>query len=213
MLMRMFDLQDKIVLAVEKSLETILSPNESNRPYPAENIADISLDKDRLKKSRSLMRVNHAGEIAAQALYNGQAVFARSEETIVHLEKSAEEEKDHLAWCAKRIDELEGKRSLLDPFWYLGSFPLGLVVGLTSDQFSLGFIAETEEQVGKQIKDHINKMPKDDLKSQAILKQMAEDEAEHGSHAKNMGGVKMPHLLTKLMSIGGEILRKVAYKI
>ena len=92
--MRMFDLQDKIVLAVEKSLETILSPNESNRPYPAENIADISLDKNRLKKSRSLMRVNHAGEIAAQALYNGQAVFARSEETIAHLEKSAEEEKE-----------------------------------------------------------------------------------------------------------------------
>ena len=211
--MRMFDLQDKIVLAVEKSLETILSPNESNRPYPAENIADISLDKDRLKKSRSLMRVNHAGEIAAQALYNGQAVFARSEETIAHLEKSAEEEKDHLAWCAKRIDELEGKRSLLDPFWYLGSFTLGLVVGLPNDQFSLGFIAETEEQVCKHIKDHINKMPKNDLKSQAILKQMAEDEAEHGSHAKKMGGVKMPHLLTKLMSIGGEILRKVAYKI
>ena len=127
MLMRMFDIQDKIVLAVEKSLEPILSPNESNRPYPAENIADISLDKDRLKKSRSLMRVNHAGEIAAQALYNGQAVFARSEETIAHLEKAAEEEKDHLAWCAKRIDELEGKRSLLDPFWYLGSFTLGLV--------------------------------------------------------------------------------------
>ena len=159
------------------------------------------------------MRVNHSGEIAAQALYNGQMLFSRSEETKSHLEEAANEEKDHLAWCAKRIEELNGSESIFNPFWYLGSFSIGLIVGMNSDKFSLGFIAETEEQVGNHIKNHLERMPKDDSRSKAVLRKMEEDEEAHGSDAREMGGSKMPFLVSKLMSFGGEALRKISYII
>jgi ubiquinone biosynthesis monooxygenase Coq7 len=156
------------------------------------------------------MRVNHAGEIAAQALYSGQSLLARSAATRSVLDNAAREERDHLAWCAARIDELGGRTSLLTPLWYLGSFGIGMLAGLRPDADSLGFVSETERQVEAHLRDHLQRLPARDEKSAAILKQMAEDEVHHGTTAALAGGTELPAAIRGCMKVGGEILRRIA---
>jgi ubiquinone biosynthesis monooxygenase Coq7 len=172
-----------------------------------------ALDAEARRTSIELMRVNHAGEVAAQALYSGQAVMARAAATREHLAQAGREEQDHLAWCSERLEELGGRPSLLVPGWYAGAFAIGLVAGATNDRISLGFVAETERQVEAHIQDHLDRLPGADRKSAAILQRMASDEAHHGTTAQLAGGVPLPGPIRSLMTLGGQILRIVAAKV
>ena len=203
--------QDKLVSALSQAAQTLTTPPSPNRPSPAGKLPEPDLEPSDRLRSVALMRVNHAGEIAAQALYRGQAIVARSKKTRTQLLEAAEEEQDHLAWCAERLVQLEGKPSRLDPFWYLGSFCIGVLAGGPGDPMSLGFVAETERQVEAHIEDHLDRLPKTDTKSAAILKRMANDEAHHGTTARLAGGTDLPAPVRFVMACGGGILRRVAF--
>ena len=208
----MISWQDRLVAAADQALRTLATPANNSRPSPAEELLNPKLTLKEREQSGALMRVNHAGEIAAQALYSGQAIMARSEETRAHLLNAASEEEDHLSWCSTRIDELGGSRSLLNPIWYGGSFLLGMLAGAAGDKTSLGFIAETEDQVEAHITDHLGRLPDQDTKSRAILEKMAADEAHHGTTARLCGGTELPKPVKSLMALGGEILRQTALR-
>lgn len=201
---------DRLIAAVDQGLRAIAAPPVATRPSPAGALAEPGLSADERRSSGALMRVNHAGEIAAQALYTGQALFARSPATRDLLDNAAREERDHLAWCAARIDELDGRRSLLTPFWYVGSFGIGVLAGLRADSESLGFVRETERQVEAHLRDHLSRLPANDEKSAAILSRMAEDEAHHGTTAALAGGAELPTAIRRCMRLGGEVLRQIA---
>jgi ubiquinone biosynthesis monooxygenase Coq7 len=201
---------DRLVAAVDQGLRAVAAPPVATRPSPAAALAEPRLSPDERRSSASLMRVNHAGEIAAQALYSGQALFARSESTRELLANAAREERDHLAWCASRVEELGGRTSRLTPFWYLGSFAIGVLAGLRADADSLGFVRETERQVEAHLRDHLQRLPAQDEKSVAILKRMAEDEVHHGTTAALAGGAELPAAIRGCMRVGGEIVRRIA---
>ena len=196
---------------LDTTLRTLFAPGPAARPSPAAAEPETPLSREDRDMSSALMRVNHAGEISAQALYTGQALAARSETTRKHLLAAAAEEQDHLAWCAERIDELGGRRSRLDPIWYLGSLGIGVLAAATGDRASFGFIVETERQVEAHLDDHLGRLPQRDLKSRAILRQMAADEARHGSMAEDAGGRQLPEPMRRLMGLGGEMLRRIAF--
>ncbi|HEX7237178.1 MAG TPA: 2-polyprenyl-3-methyl-6-methoxy-1,4-benzoquinone monooxygenase [Gammaproteobacteria bacterium] len=201
---------DRLIAAVEQGLRAVAAPPVSTRPSPAAALTEPALSDDDRRTSAALMRVNHAGEIAAQALYSGQALFARSPATRQVLEDAAREERDHLAWCATRIAELGGRTSLLTPLWYAGSFAIGALAGLRADTESLGFVSETERQVETHLRDHLQRLPSHDEKSAAILSRMAEDEVHHGTTAALAGGAELPAAIRGGMKVGGEILRRIA---
>ncbi len=201
---------DRLIAAAEQGLRAVAAPPVSTRPSPAAALAEPALSDDDRRTSAALMRVNHAGEIAAQALYSGQALFARSPATRQVLEDAAREERDHLAWCAARIDELGGRTSLLTPLWYAGSFAIGVLAGLRADAESLGFVSETERQVETHLRDHLQRLPSHDEKSAAILSRMAEDEVHHGTTAALAGGAELPAAIRGCMKVGGEFLRRIA---
>ena len=211
--MRMMGFPDRLISAADEALRTLSGARGPARPSPNADIPETELDSADCRASAALMRVNHAGEIAAQALYSGQAIFARSEQTREHLLQAGREEQDHLAWCKERLDELDARPSLLAPAWYAGAFALGLLAGAAGDRVSLGFIAETERQVESHIHDHLSRLPARDRKSAAILERMAADEAHHGTTARLAGGVELPRPVRSLMTIGGEFLRRVAAKV
>jgi len=202
--------QDQLIAAADQALRSLTGPTRASRPSPADGLSDVTLTAKERRTSSALMRVNHAGEIAAQALYSGQSVMARSARTRDYLLQAADDEQDHLAWCAQRIVELDGRRSLLDPAWYAGSFLLGVLAGSAGDRVSLGFIAETESQVEAHIQDHLNRLPLTDIKSKAILDTMATDEAHHGTTARLCGGISLPRPVRSLMALGGGLLRRTA---
>lgn len=208
-----FSWSDRIICAADEALRTLHGSPRRACPSPTANLAEPDLDAADRAKSAALMRVNHAGEIAAQALYTGQAIFARNDRTRRHLLQAGREEREHLAWCEARLEELDAGPSLLTPAWYAGAFALGLLAGAAGDRVSLGFIAETEKQVEAHIHDHLARLPAQDHKSAAILEQMAADEAHHGTTAKLAGGVELPQAARSAMAIGGEILRQVAAKL
>jgi 3-demethoxyubiquinol 3-hydroxylase len=201
---------DRLVAALDQGLRAIAAPAAATRASPAASAPVSELSADERRNSAALMRVNHAGEIAAQALYNGQSLVARAAGTRELLEAAAREERDHLAWCAARIEELGGRPSLLTPFWYAGSFAIGMLAGLRADADSLGFVRETERQVETHLRDHLSRLPERDAKSAAILSRMAEDEAHHGTTAALAGGTELPAAVRGCMTIGGEILRRIA---
>ena len=201
---------DRLISAVEQGLRAVAAPPVSTRPSPAAALPEPVLSGDERRTSAALMRVNHAGEIAAQALYSGQSLFARSPETRDLLAKAAREERDHLAWCAARVEELGGRTSLLTPLWYAGSFGIGVLAGLRADVESLGFVRETERQVEAHLRDHLGRLPAHDEKSAAILSRMAEDEMHHGTTAMLAGGAELPAAIGAVMKIGGETLRRIA---
>jgi ubiquinone biosynthesis monooxygenase Coq7 len=205
--------QDRIVGALDEALRTLAGHGHIGRPNPGESIEEPALAADERAASGALMRVNHAGEIAAQALYSGQAVLARSARTREHLRRAGREEQDHLGWCRTRLAELGTRPSLLTPAWYGGAFAIGLVAGAAGDRYSLGFIAETERQVEAHIKDHLVRLPARDTRSAAILEHMAADEAHHGTTAQHAGGLELPIAVKAAMRLGGEILRRVAEKV
>jgi ubiquinone biosynthesis monooxygenase Coq7 len=201
---------DRLISALEQGLRAVAAPPAATRPSPAAALAEPTLSADERRMSAALLRVNHAGEIAAQALYSGQSLFARSEATRSVLANAAREERDHLAWCAARIEELGGRTSLLTPLWYVGSFGIGVLAGLRPDADSLGFVRETERQVEAHLRDHLQRLPAHDERSAAILSQMTEDEAHHGTTAAVAGGVELPAAIRNGMKVGGEILRRIA---
>ena len=159
------------------------------------------------------MRVNHAGEVAAQALYQGQAVTARQDSVRAAMEKAALEENDHLAWCAQRIHELSGHPSYLNPAWYAGSFAIGVLAGLAGDAWGLGFVVETEHQVVRHLDNHLRQLPESDLKSRAILEQMRQDESHHATVALESGGNELPDEIRILMSLASQVMIRTAYWI
>lgn len=205
--------KDRLIAACDQGLKTLAATPGANRPSPAEGIPEAPLSPADRAESIRLMRVNRAGEISAQALYTGQAIFARDQRTADHLARAAAEEVDHLAWCTERIEELDGRTSLLDPAWYLGSIAIGALAGLKGDATSLGFVAETERQVESHIDDHLSRLPDQDAKSRAILAQMAADEARHGREASAAGAEEIREPVRTFMAVGGEVLRRLAYRL
>jgi 3-demethoxyubiquinol 3-hydroxylase len=202
---------DRLIATVDQGLRTIAAAPLAARPSPADAIAEQApLDAGERRRSAALLRVNHAGELAAQALYEGQALLARSESTRRQLRAAAGEERDHLAWCAQRLRDLGGRRSILDPFWYAGSFCIGLAAAACGDRMSLGFVTETERQVEAHLRDHLDRLPAGDRKSAAVLTQMAADETHHGTMAALAGGADLPWPIRRCMAIGGGILRRAA---
>jgi ubiquinone biosynthesis monooxygenase Coq7 len=206
---------DQAIAVLDQGLRTVHSRTQAKRPSPADPIsqADPALSSRERAESVRLMRVNRAGEIAAQALYSAQALFARDAETAAHLRRAAGEENDHLAWCSQRIDELGGRHSVLDPIWYLASTAVGSLAGICGDTVSLGFVAETERQVEAHLGDHLRRLPSGDIKSRAILEQMAADEARHGIEAARAGGQTIREPVRSLMALGGGVLRRLAYRL
>jgi 3-demethoxyubiquinol 3-hydroxylase len=204
-------LPDRLIASLDEALRTLAVRQAASRPNPAQDMPDTPLSRDERRVSSRLMRVNHAGEVAAQALYTGQAVGARTAETRTHLLDAAREERDHLEWCRERVSELGGRTSMLGPFWYAGSFCIGLAAGRFGDPMSLGFVSETERQVEAHLEDHLARLPARDAKSRAILEKMALDEASHGTAARAAGGVSLPFPIRGLMHLGGEVLRRTAY--
>jgi ubiquinone biosynthesis monooxygenase Coq7 len=204
---------DRLIAALDEGLRAVAVPATAIRPSPAEAVAEGDLSAAERRQSAALMRVNHAGEIAAQALYHGQALVARSDAARELFVDAAREERDHLAWCAARIDELGGRVSRLTPFWYAGSFCVGVLAGAADDARSLGFVSETERQVEAHLRDHLRRLPPQDAKSAAILARMREDEVHHGTTATLAGGTELPGLVRRCMALGGEILRRVSFVV
>ncbi|MDH5515366.1 MAG: 2-polyprenyl-3-methyl-6-methoxy-1,4-benzoquinone monooxygenase [Gammaproteobacteria bacterium] len=205
---------DEVIGQADQALRTVFGePTGSGRPDPARAREDGELTAAGKARSLNLMRVNHAGEVCAQALYQGQALTARQDETRRQMAQAAEEENDHLLWCRHRIHELGGHTSLLNPLWYSGSLAIGAATGLLGDKWSLGFLAETEQQVVRHLEDHLQRLPENDGKSRAILEQMKIDEGEHRTTALNAGGVELPDPVKRLMTLASRVMTTTAYRI
>jgi ubiquinone biosynthesis monooxygenase Coq7 len=183
-------------------------PISSVNISPAENIKENILSDVEKHQSQSMMRVNLAGEVAAQGLYRGQLLLARDELLKKDLERAAQEEFDHYVWCAERLKEFDARPSVFNPIWYAGAFTIGLVAAILSDKISLGFIIATEEQVGRHLASHLYKLPKTDKKSRAIVAQMYEDEISHAEHAEHEGGVRLPVLIQEIMHWMAQVMIK-----
>ena len=186
---RDFSLVDRALVRLDGIVKSAMGPHLAKRPYPADGIEETINDNPTRQRIAGLIRVNHAGEICAQALYHGQSVTARLENVRDSMTQSAQEEVDHLAWCARRLQELNDRPSMLDPLWYAGSFTIGMIAGLTGDRNSLGFVAETEKQVVDHLQSHLDQLPQEDARTRAIIKHMMADEARHGGQALQHGGV------------------------
>lgn len=203
-------LLDQIDSGLRTTFATAPTPN---RPSPANAMDEPELNEEQRQHAIGLMRVNHAGEICAQALYQGQALTAKLPEVGDKMRESAEEEIDHLAWCEQRIEELGGKTSALNPAWYAMSFALGAGAGLISDKLSLGFVAATEHQVCSHLEKHLEQLPEEDDKSRLIVAQMLKDEAHHAESALAAGGHKFPKPVESLMTLVSSAMTKSSYKI
>jgi ubiquinone biosynthesis monooxygenase Coq7 len=212
---RHYTMLDQLIIGLDRGLASFKKPTPHfpQRPSPAQSVEDLALNEAERRLSEGLMRVNHAGEVSAQALYQGQAMASRNVTVCNTMQQSAEEEIDHLAWCEQRINELGGRTSYLNPLWYLGSFSLGTLAGIAGDKWSLGFVAETERQVVEHLQEHLKRLPSDDLKSRAIVQQMAEDEARHGSIAQETGGIELPTIIKTAMRFCSKLMTRTVYWI
>ena len=204
---------DRLLIGLERAFETVAGNPEAARPSPAIGIDEAELDEAERRHAAGLMRINHTGEVCAQALYDGQAALARTEENRDHLRHAADEETDHLAWCAERLKELDSRPSLLNPLWYAGSYAIGALAALAGDPVSLGFVVETERQVEAHIEEHLETLPPQDERSRAILAQMQTDEVRHAENAKARGGIDLPFPIPGLMHLSSMVMKKVAYRI
>lgn len=213
--MRRLSQLDTIINQVDTAIRTLIPPKTrlSQRAIPGANLADAALSKQEKSHIAGLMRVNHAGEVCAQALYQGQALTAKLPRVRVQMELAAAEEIDHLAWCEYRLRELNSRPSLLNPIWYGGSLMIGALAGLAGDQWSLGFVAETEHQVGAHLQRHLAHLPKCDLKSAAILNQMQEDEAHHADIAQEAGAARLPWFIQKTMAWTSKLMTHCSYYV
>lgn len=213
--MRTISFIDTLIGEVDNALRTLIPPQKriSTRGSPAEGIQETTLSSSDKKHIAGLMRVNHAGEVCAQALYQGQALTAQLQHVKQQMAQAAAEEIDHLAWCEERLTELDSKPSVLNPLWYSGSLLLGALAGLAGDKISLGFVAETEKQVTAHLQKHLQDIPVDDKKTQAILQRMQDDEEYHAAEAIKAGGVELPYLIKQAMGAVSKLMTRSSYHI
>ena len=202
---------DRFITGFDKGLRTLFAPAHTLRPVPGDVLPDAPLDETQRRLSASLMRVNHSGEVCAQALYQGQALTAREPSARRALEQAAAEETEHLAWTERRIAALGGSKSVLNPLFYAGSFVIGAASGLLGDKWNLGFLAETERQVAHHLEGHLQRLPAEDRKSRAILEQMRDDEARHATSASNHGGAELPEPVKAAMKVSSKVMTETAY--
>ncbi len=205
---------DQLLIQFDQALRTCVpGTTEANRESPAANADEIELSNLEKQHAAGLMRINHTGEVCAQALYQGQATTALLGEVRKSMEQAAEEEVDHLAWCEQRLTELDSRPSVLNFLWYTLSFGVGAAAGLAGDKWSLGFVAETEHQVCEHLEDHLSKLPKQDNKSRAILEQMIADEKHHEETARQAGGLEPPIAIRQAMNAMSQLMKKTTYHI
>lgn len=204
---------DRWIDDAQSGLVTVFGRPPAERPNPGDAEPDVVLDEAGRRHAAGLMRINHVGEVCAQALYFGQAAVARDPDTRAHLLEAAQEETDHLAWCADRLEELDSRPSLLNPLWYAGSHAIGVLAGLRGDGWNLGFVVETERQVEAHLEDHLETLPAEDLRSRAILKVMKEDEARHADNAEAAGARLLPRPVAGVMTLASKVMKAVAYRI
>ena len=206
-------LVDDIVVALDRGLRTLTIAPNAERPNPADDLPEQNMGDQQRAHAAGLMRVNHAGEICAQALYEGQALTARDEATRDALLQAAQEETDHLAWCEERLKELDARPSVLNPLFYVASYAMGAVTGLLGDRVSLGFVEATEDQVCKHLEAHMEQLPAEDDKSRAIIDQMHADEARHGAEAMAKGGAEFPRPVKDAMSLISKVMTETTYRV
>ena len=212
--MRHLSLTDRLIDELQHGLRTShLRPSKGARPYPANELAETELSVAEQRHVAGLMRVNNAGEVAAQGLYRGQALTARKAAVSAAMQQAAEEENEHLDWCQQRLEELNQRRSLLDGVWYWGSFTIGALAGAAGDRWSLGFVKETEQQVCAHLDSHLQRLPEQDQRSRAIIEQMHEDEAKHASEAAAAGAAELPRPVKCAMSLVSKIMTVTAYRV
>jgi len=211
---------DTFISAADRALRALLAPPAAGRPLPVQKTREKpdalplpALSPDDRRESAALMRVNHAGEVAAQALYHAQALFARNAKVRDFMLHAAREETDHLAWCETRLKELGARPSVLNPLWYAGSFGIGTLAALLGDRASLGFVAETERQVEGHLKGHLERLPPDDLRSRAIVEAMCHDEVGHGREAQSAGAASLPGPVRELMRRTARVMTHTSYRL
>ena len=211
---RRLSLLDKLITEADSVMRTITNRgNQASRPSPCEGHSDTEFSEPQRKHVAGLMRVNHTGEVCAQALYQGQALTAKLPTVREEMQQAAQEEVDHLVWCEERLRELGSHTSVLNPAWYGMSFAMGALAGAIGDKVSLGFVAATEERVCKHLREHLKQLPEDDRKSQLILQQMLEDEQRHGENALEAGGTDFPRPVKDVMSGVSKVMTRTSYRI
>lgn len=205
---------DRLLAGLDNALRTVVAPpTRHTRPNPAGDLEDGELSAAEKRHAAGLMRVNHAGEVAAQGLYQGHAAIARNPETRGQMQQAANEELDHLGWCEQRLRELGEDPSQLSPLWYAGAFFIGAASGMFGDRWSLGFVEETEHQVAEHLSGHLQDLPADDVRSRAIVEQMRTEEEEHGANAKAAGAAELPAPIRNVMRVTARIMTRAAYRI
>jgi 3-demethoxyubiquinol 3-hydroxylase len=204
---------DMLIIGFDRALRTLSGTATPARPVPGAKLPETVLEPHERQQAAGLMRVNHTGEVCAQALYSAQALVARDPEIRARYDRAAREEEDHLAWTQTRLAEMGDRPSLLNPLWYAGSFAIGLVAGIAGDRANLGFVVETERQVEEHLTSHMDRLPQNDAKSRAIVEQMRDDEARHGAMAIEAGALPLPYPVRRAMRAAADVMRAVAYRI
>jgi len=212
---RQSSVADRVIGQIDQALNNIFCHQSSSRTYPANNSETPAppLSEQEQQQVAGLMRVNHAGEMAAQALYQGQSLTARDPALSEKLKHASLEEADHLNWCRNRLEELNARPSRLDPLWYIGSFSIGIAAGIAGDRWNLGFLAETEKQVVRHLSEHLNRLPAHDVRSRAIVEQMKIDEQGHADLAEHLGAAELPQPIKQMMQLTSKVMTKLAEKI
>ena len=204
---------DRFIEEFDRALRAVAGVAQASRPSPAERLPESSMEAESRAHAAALMRVNHVGEVCAQALYQGQALTAGQPAARQALEKAAREEEDHLAWSAERIHELGGRLSLLNPLWYAGSFAIGAAAGALGDKWNLAFLAETERQVEEHLTGHLETLPEDDRRTRAVVEAMRADEARHRASALQLGAAELPEPVKRAMRIASKVMTTLAYRV
>jgi len=211
---RQYSPLDLLISNADQAVRTLFGkPDITERHNPAATVDETELSEKDIRHTAGLMRVNHTGEVCAQALYQGQALTAKLPKVKESMQRAAQEENDHLDWCHERLQDFDSHTSYLNPLWYAGSFAIGATAGLIGDKWSLGFVAETEKQVVKHLDSHLQQIPENDKRTRAILEQMRTDEEHHGTTAINAGGANLPEPVKKIMGITSKIMTSIAYRI
>jgi ubiquinone biosynthesis monooxygenase Coq7 len=204
---------DQAIIEFDKALRTVLAPARSVRPVPGEGIPDAEMSEAERAHAAALMRVNHVGEVCAQALYQGQSIMSRDPAIRDTLRQASQEETEHLAWTERRIAELGGRKSLLNPVWYGGALAIGMLAGRFGDRWNLGFLAETERQVEQHLKGHLDTLPAADQRSRAIVEQMKVDEADHADMAVRLGAHELPAPAKGVMKLAARVMTTLSYRL
>lgn len=204
---------DQAIIEFDKAMRTVFAPARSVRPVPGEDVADVEMGATERAHAAALMRVNHVGEVCAQALYQGQSIMSRDPAIRDTLRQASQEETEHLAWTERRIAELGGRKSLLNPLWYGGALAIGLLAGRFGDRWNLGFLAETERQVEHHLKGHLDTLPAADQRSRAIVEQMKVDEADHAETAVRLGAHALPAPAKAVMKLAARVMTTVSYRL